>query len=254
MQKKQIYFTLLLTLLFACNREPIIAPPTDLKLEYFPLDIGKYWVYAVDSIVYDPIVGGIEQDSVRLYVKEEVVDTFRDATGMLMYRIDRYERYADTMPWQIALVVAEGIEDDKSAIRIEHNLRFSKLVFPPFTGKQWEANSAFDTEMSFPVAGEGVRIFRQMLFYIKGVDEPYEFPDLAFDSVTTVMGTNFPETCSLEYRTIEEKYAKNVGLIFREWIILDEVVSAPPDTCVDAPWRDKAEAGFVIRQTLIDYK
>lgn len=252
---KKIYLLLLLGVaLSACDKETVVLPPVDLNLAYYPLEVGKYLTYAVDSIVYDPIVGGIAIDSVRLYVKEEVVDTFRDNTGILLYRVDRYERYSDTLPWQIAMVVAIGLENDKSAVRLENNLRFSKLVFPPIQGKRWEGVSNFDSYREFSVAGERLQIFRQVAFYIQEVDEPWELPGFAFDSVATVIATNFPDICSVYYRVMEERYAKHIGLVFREWVILDEEVTGTNnDTCVIAPWRQKAESGFVIRQTLIDH-
>lgn len=239
--------------LTSCNKETVTLPPLDLKLEYYPLEVGKYLTYAVDSVVYDPVVGGIDQDSVRLYVKEVVADTFRDDTGVLLYRVNRFERYSDSLPWQLAKVVAIGVENKKSAIRLEDNLRFSKMIFPPIQGKRWEGNSAFDPYREFSVAGERVQIFLDLFFFISEVDEPWEVSGFAFDSVTTVVATNFPSTCSLHFREIEERYAKHIGLVFREWTILDEEVDNVLDTCVIAPWREKAESGFVIRQTLIDY-
>lgn len=248
-----LYLALMVITLTACDPEPVVLAPLDLKLAYYPLEVGKYLTYAVDSVVYDPVVGGVDQDSVRLYVKEEVVDTFRDNTGVLLYRVDRYERYADTLSWELAKVVAIGIEQEKSAIRLEDNLRFSKLPFPPLQGKQWEGNSAFDSNREFSVAGESVQLFRDLFFFVRDVDEPWEVSGFAFDSVTTVVATNFPSTCSLHFRGFEEKYAKHIGLVYREWIILDEEVDNVFDTCVIAPWREKAESGFVIRQTLIDY-
>ena len=244
-------------LFWTCSKIPQ-APydPAELAEQhrYYPLEIGKFLEYHVDSIVYDFAPGGgILRDSVRCWVKEEVVDTFRDQTGLLVYRIERYERKHDSLPWQIKNVISAS-RMGTQAIRTENNLRFLKLVFPYNRFTNWDGNLWIDQYLEIEIAGERIRPFVNWNYEVDSLDIPAQIGAFAFDSVLVV--TEVDETNAIERRLSRSKYAKNIGLVYREQWILDSQYCnqiPPPADCLSKSWLEKAETGYILRQVLINH-
>jgi hypothetical protein len=80
------------------------------------------------------------------------------------------------------------------------------------------------------------------------LDQTESIGDLQFDKVAIVLLTDDGEENTIERRYALEKYARGVGLIYKEYEILDSQCS----TCTE-PWSEKAEKGFILKQTLIEY-
>jgi hypothetical protein len=239
--------------LFACGGN-LVEEPLDRGYDYFPLSVGSYHVYQMDSVIYDPVIGGIEQQAVSLQVKEVVVDTFRDETNVLLYKTERYERPDENHDWEFKSVFAKGTDDDQ-AIYLTENLRFIKFIFPPRKYKKWNGNVHFDEFRIVEVAGEPLEIFKSWEYEITEEGEPLLQDPFEFDEVTTVTNANSENI--IEYRYVIEKYARGIGLVYREMKILDtqceECCNFDINFCETVPWEEKAEAGFILKQRLIDY-
>ena len=41
--------------------------------EFFPQAIGHTWTYEADSIVYDPVLGGIAVDTIQFFIQETIL-------------------------------------------------------------------------------------------------------------------------------------------------------------------------------------
>ena len=54
----------------------------------------------------------------------------------------------------------------------------------------------------------------------------------------------------IELRFAKEQYAKNIGLIAKEYLILDTQCI---EDCIGMTWEEKAEQGFILRMKMIDY-
>jgi hypothetical protein len=67
-----------------------------------------------------------------------------------------------------------------------------------------------------------------------------------FDKVIVI--NQAAEENLLELRRVTEKYAAGIGLISNEMQILDSQAAAS-----GAPWRKKAQKGFILHQSLIEY-
>ncbi|GJM32453.1 MAG: hypothetical protein DHS20C18_14540 [Saprospiraceae bacterium] len=244
---------LVLLLNNACKEE--LAPASDFGYEYYPLDIGRYWEYRQDTVIFDPDIGMVRKDSSSSFVREEIVDTLRDNTGALLYRLEHYERAADSLPWQINGVYTLG-RNEQQAIRTEDNLRFIKLVFPPNIFKQWNGNASFDEFLEVSVAGESVEMFKGWSYSITNSDTTLQLGDFSFDKVVKVQPSDYESF--IELRSVQEYYAPEVGLVYRELWILDTqceyCCNFNGDLCDMFSWDEKAEAGFILRQQLIDYQ
>ncbi|MCB0621246.1 MAG: hypothetical protein KDC43_22515 [Saprospiraceae bacterium] len=235
-------FGFFLLVFLACQKEDLYT--ADPGYEYFPVGIGYWWEYQVDSIVYDPT--SVEPiDSVRVYWREEVTDTLSDLAGRTIYRIDRFERAADTSTWQIKEVVTALVEEGR-ATRTENNLELIPLIFPLQADSRWNPTAFVDPTTIVIVAGESIELFKGWEASVKNLGEP-----------ATVGSDTFPETVQIalagnenliELREATEIYAKGVGLVSRYWRILDTQTLDP-----GIPWEDKAEKGFILRQNLLNY-
>lgn len=246
MESKRILFLLLLaTAFFSCKNEVETIDEETKGYDYFPLEIGKNIVYLVDSIIYDTTSMGIVVTQSSSFIKEEIVDTLRNNTNDLIYRIERFERYDQTDPWQIQEVWS-STRNDVQAERTESNLRFIKMLFPLTSNDNWDGTAHIDNTTIIPVAGEGMQIFKSWSSDVISIDEPEEIGSFSFDEVTTI--SHADDSNLIEYRYNIEKYAKGIGLVYRELKILDTQVIN------DAlPWEEKAQKGFIIKQTIISH-
>jgi hypothetical protein len=86
-----------------------------------------------------------------------------------------------------------------TAEKVEENIRYIKLVFPSKEGKEWNGNS-FNTLGS-------------KYYEIVSIDEYEVLNSLAFDSVVTV--EQYDQDDFIQYRYEMEKYARNIGLIYK---------------------------------------
>lgn len=244
-------------LFWSCSElTPPPFEPIDLANQhrYFPLEIGKFSEYYVDSIVYDFAPGGgILRDSTHRLIREEIADTFRDQTGLLVYRIERFERADTSQPWQL-IQVFSSVRTNTQAMRTEHNLRFLKLVFPFDRFTSWDGNLWIDQYQDVEIAGERMRPFVNWNYRVDSLDFPAQIGPFTFDSVLVV--TEVDATNAIERRLSRSKYAKGVGLVWREQWILDSQYCnqvPPPADCLSKAWQEKAEAGYILRQVVTGF-
>lgn len=258
MQFRLPFYLLLPALLFfvACEEEPDNFS-TELGYEYYPLEVGQTRVYQVDSIVYDLATGGISADSSSSFIREIVTEVRENEQGDSVYTVERTYRDSVGNPWQPLKVFTETVERRQNRIvRTEDNLQFIQMVFPVRENRDWDGNVFFDEFLTVEVGGESVEMF-------KGWEYEYERTDLD----TSFAGTNYAEVVHLikadtdpfnliETRQADDYYAPGIGLIARDLEILDTQCEACCNfdnvLCLELPWSQKAERGFVLRQRLVE--
>ena len=250
---KYTSFILFILFLAACAEKP-----DDFTFEqgydYFPLEADKYWEYQVDSIIYDPDVNGTRKDTIKSWHREVITEVFQDAQGNDVYRVERLERNHPEDPWEITRVFTLERNDD-FAYRIENNLRLIQLTFPIQSTNDWTATLHFDPQTVFFVAGESIRIYKDWDSEIETVGEREQIGDFTFEEVTTVIHENSDDN-PFERRRVVEKYAKGVGLVAREMMILDSQYcneDPPPADCNTISWEEKGEKGFELRQVVLEH-
>ncbi len=221
---------------------------------YFPLQIGKYIVYQVDSVVYDFAQGGgTLLDSSRTFVRELVSDTLRDQTGQLLYTIERSERKSPNEPWQL-VNICTAARTGSQAIRTENNLRFLKLIFPMDRRSEWNGHVWIDETREIEIAGERMRPFANWQYEVDSIDIQTNIGAFSFDS--TLVVTEVDDNNIIERRFSKVRYAKHVGLVWREQLILDSQYcnqNPPPTDCETRAWELKAERGYILRQVVVAF-
>jgi hypothetical protein len=212
-----------LILFYSCKKtEEYTSEPVS---DYLPLTVGKYITYRIDSTVFTNL--GRNEEIHKYQVKHEVETQITDNLGRPSYRIIRYLRDSmGTKPWTVSGTYFATPLNDQVEV-IEDNLRFIKLHIPLTLDFSWKGNKylsnnpylslyvfnnddkmnnwdyRYDTfEPTTTIGGQAVN----NVFTIPQVDEALNAPVTSFSSYGA---RNFAV----------EKYAKSIGLVYRENIL-----------------------------------
>jgi hypothetical protein len=181
---------------------------------FYPLQVGRYVVYDVDSITWNNF--DCTKKTRHLQMRYMVADTFTDDAGRPSYRVDVEQRDNPDSAWA-ASQVFYATPTNTSIEVVMQNLRFEKLIFPIRESKQWFGNRAIDTtEPNLSQYGGWVYRYSDYL-------KPYNNGRLDFGSTVTVVAVddsvNNPETMPDAYAErnyFREVYAYAVGMVYRE--------------------------------------
>ncbi len=229
----------LLALLAGCSDKKIDlgSPPLS---DYFPLSVGKYITYRLDSTVTTQFGA----DTARHYYRvRDLVDAeITDALGRKAYRIFRsISDSSGTAAWQNSstfMAVPQSVDWVES---VENNLRFMKLRYPIIEGFEWPGNSFIDASS----VGSPVRYLDGWNYVYQNVGMPFTVRGRTFENTITVLQRNeeFPEggfSPSQPYKQWDysvEVYAKGVGLIYKNFD--HRVWQGPaPDNSKPGYWED----------------
>ena len=263
---KNIYIPFLLSvsffLFFSCKKND---PPQDLSFllgeNYYPLNVGKYIVYELDTITWFTPSGTnciFQTDTCHSFLKEEIIGIDVDDEGNTNFILERYVRDDWNEDWQIKDVWNIS-KSDGTIERVEENLRFIKMVFPVDDGLRWEGNAFIDPNISNSFNGNSIKTYEfwDNDYFYSDVDQAEQIGNLTFDSIATIIQSDNENTQLFNYRYSVEKYARDIGLVYKEMRILDHNCCAfHPDTlqpCHDLPWEEKAERGFKLVQKVLEY-
>ena len=230
-----LFFFLFGVLFPSCKKDKTLVPPINYGYNYFPDAVGSYVIYQIDSIAQDDVAN--KHDTTRYLLKELIASSFLDLSGRPTLRIERYfKRYKknipyDKMQWSAPRVwfanrTPCGVE------KVEENIRYLKLVFPVKNGSKWNGNE-------YTVLGE-------KKYKIDSVDVAMRINNLLFDSVAVV--NQYRETNLVQYRVEKEKFARNIGLIYKQ----RDSLSINPQNANDfPPYEDTV--GYCFTQKIISY-
>lgn len=214
------YLLPLLIILFftSCKKENEILSPVTLN-DYYPLEIGKFINYNLDSTLF--VNFGTVKKIISYQAQDRVTDSLKDNLGRLSFRIMRYIRKDASQPWTYSttfLVTNTG----GSIEMVENNLRYVKLAFPIKQDFSWKGNTFINTTSIEP----DLRYLDNWQYTYDSVNVPLSLNGFAADSTIKVMerdeftgqDPSKPGTLYAEKNFSVEKYAKGIGLIYREFI------------------------------------
>jgi len=208
----------------------------------------------MDSIVIFNTVRGIVYDTARLRVRETLVERFVAPDGTETYRGERWDRRFPDGEWRFRQTFSMS-RSNLRATRNEDNLSFTKMVFPPTEGKRWDGHTAFDDSREFVVGSEFVSIYQGWNYNYVSTDNGIAAGSaaLAYEGAVLVEqdSTNNLITQSIAY----EIYAPGIGLVER---FIDArrtqcraCCNLDTEQCSNLPWDEKAEKGFILKETFI---
>jgi hypothetical protein len=184
---------MLSVLLFSCKKEQDLSS-IDLGYDYFPITVGSFVEYKVDSTYY-----GITVEESSYYVREVITEEFLDNTGQNVYRVERSLRHFTSQPW---ILMDAWTQKRTSTVgeRVEENVRFVKMEFPLEEGATWKGN-VYNTLGDWD-------------YQYVDVNKPAVFGLLSFENTVTVVQHKVNNL--VEQQDFKEIYAKGVGLVYKK--------------------------------------
>jgi len=251
------FFLALPVLFFACERIVETLAPTN--FDYYPIEIGKYKVYQIDSIVYNEYNCSVQ--TARYQIKEVTESKTTDGEGDVTFIIKRYFRRTSTDAWALYNIWTEKIEDNQIQ-RVENNQRMIKMVSPMQEGSYWDGIVYIRRDTLVPIRGGSIDMFKDWGDFVCdkiGSSFVDTLSNLVYTDVAKVVQVD--KTNNIERRFSTEVYAKDIGLVYREMRILDTQCRRPGTcsgnsdiaTCIGTPWYLKAEKGFILKQSLVEH-
>ncbi len=195
--------------------------------DYFPMRVGNFWVYQVDSVNYS-FTGGKTNGS--FFYKEYISDTLPDQEGAKVFRIEVSKSLDTTHGWSLDSVWSVRVGKDR-IIKSENNLPIVKLVFPLQEGSRWDGNQ-------FNIHQDSSSIF---WYRIKDLGKLVSFKNKTIESVEIVQKVD--SNC-INFTYFTEVYYKNIGMAYRRKTHYDYV------SCVGIP---EIEQGSSFEYNLISY-
>jgi hypothetical protein len=215
-----------LSLIYSCKDK--ITPPVEVGYEYFPVEIGHWIEYEVDSIVYDDFTGTI--DTSHYFIKEVFESEFVDNQNRPTVRIERYFKAIDTLDYYLKDVWFANLTNT-TAEKVEENYRITKLAFSVNSLQSWDKN-AFN-------------VLEEITYEYDNIYESKAINTFNFDSTITAQHYEQSTLISEDYEY--EIYAKNVGMINKKFVHLEKIWDSPTQVWV-------IESGVILEYKIIGYK
>ena len=209
--RKLVFFIVVSSLVIcsACKKSTedfITAPLSD----YYPLKVGKYITYSLDSVVTANF--GVSL-IIKSYQVKHVVDAqITDNLGRTAYRIIRYIRNTPTAAW-VPDNTFTAVPTENSIEFVENNLRFIKLKSPVRQDYTWKGNSYINTTIQTPY----LKLYDDWDYYYDSINMPAKIGTTIIDSTIKVSEIDTPPDF-IEKIFSEEKYAKGIGLVYRNFL------------------------------------
>ena len=252
MSINKIFISVCLLLTFTCCSKKTDTLNSALISDYYPLQVGKYAIYQLDSTVY---VSFGQVREIHSHIIKDVVDAqITDNSGRLSFRVlQLYRSTVDTSIWiEHATYMVTPL--DKSLEVIEDNLRFIKLQLPINDLFSWNGNRYLPDDL-FPEYGFNSTAHSHLgswEYNYENVNSSTTINGHLFDSTITVTSsitdsTGFPPIAknAPAFKTVwEEKYAKGIGLISK-YISLEEFQPS------SVTYPNGYYSGFALKQKMI---
>lgn len=220
-----LLIALFLTLAYTSCKKADEVPVVKENDAYFPLEIGKWVIYNVDSTLWDDF--NCVKIVRRYQMMYTVVDTFTDAKGRMSYRIDTRIRKKSEDPWVLHSVIQATNTGEELEI-VQDQLRMIKMVYPIADQKKWEGNAYIVTQDSDYFKYKG------WTYFYFNVDKPFDNGNVTYNNTVSVLAID--ETINDPYAQPDENatrtygkevFAKGIGMVYREYYRWTYDASAP---------------------------
>lgn len=189
---------------------------------YYPLQVGKYITYNLDSTVYTNF--GQSENIISYQVQDRIDAQITDNSGRPAYRILRFIRQSADQEWS-ANNTFMAVPTENAIEFVENNLRFQKLVSPIREGFSWKGNS-YLSSFPYPSYDFASSFTDDWDYTYDSVNVPLTLGSITIDSTIKVnqrdeflgQDPSDPTTEYAERTYAVEKYGRGIGLIYKEFL------------------------------------
>jgi hypothetical protein len=254
MNCRHLFFFAFLFLLAACNDDPVLQPGVAKSEEYFPLEIGRFVEYQVDSIVFDDAPGGNQKDTVSFQLREEIVSSNPSVSGDTLFYIHRFRRNQSDLPWLLTDVWT-AYYSENNVLRGEENLIFRKMTFPLYKGLQWIATSYINPQTSVQIGTENLEPYEYWESMVLTIEDSARIGAFQFPSGQVMQVIQTDSDDDLTKRFVQESYVRGIGLALRIDTILDSrcIDLGEFEPCIGKAWTEHASKGYILSQVMINH-
>lgn len=215
----RIFYSLILVLIFfqsSCKKQDEILDAEKIE-DYYPLQIGKYITYTLDSTVYINL--GTKKETRSYVIQDKIDSVITDNLGRPSYRIKRMIRSNTNSAQWINLTSFLVTPDSMRIEMVEDNQRYIKMIEPIRNGFGWNGHVYINTT-SFPE----LQYLDQWRYEYQDVKMPKQYNSLSFPETITIeqrsdtLGNPSNKSFFFEVNIAKEVYAKKVGLVFKEFL------------------------------------
>lgn len=222
---------------------------------YFPLQVGNYITYRIDSIVFTNF--GRNEEIHKYQVKHIIDHQVTDNLGRTSYLVFRYISNINDTLGTPSVWVPNGsyfiTSLNQQVEVIEDNLRFLKLHLPLTNGFSWKGNSYLPPDPYSSFYNFSNDDAMADWDYVNDKFEPaFSYNGNNYLNVYTIEeadeALNVPITNPNAYASLNravEKYAKDIGLVYREYILWEY----QPNPGGSGAYK----TGFGIRMWMVDH-
>ncbi len=239
---KKIFFSivsiaLVLLVLQNCTKR-VSTVNLNIGKEYLPLVTGKTFIYKVDSTIFNDFDGTI--DYKHGFIMDVIDTTYKDILDSNAYYIKRFVK-SDTQANYTFQQVYFITPYNNRIEQVQDNLRYIKLVFPITYLGTWGGNDYINTSSS----KELYHWIGDKPYSYRDLGKPYTNDSLSFPNTLTVFQANslLGDTNKAEITKFGEltygleKYAKGVGMVFKEVFYLKKDPSTSSGKGKQKGWR-----------------
>lgn len=210
---------------FSCkkaDKDPNTLGPTT---EYYPLQIGKFIIYDVDSTLWDDTDCVVKK--YHYQIMHRVADTFSDNLGKISFRIETFRRKQITEGWTAHEVYY--VKNTNAELEVVHNeLHFIKMKLPVADMDTWKGNAYINTNDS------DLAYFKDWNYQYTDVGKSFDNGRITYPKTVSVLQRdetlNDPESKPKDFamRTYgKEVFASGIGMVYREyyhWIYNPQII------------------------------
>ena len=223
----------------SCKKE--IESPPDVGYDYAPVNIGTYVVYDVDSTVYDDFA--LDTTYTKYRIKEKLEEIYVDNQGRQAIKLVRYIKMYDSLinydniAWTVK-DVWNYTKTNTSLEVVEEDVRFTKLSFPIKIDATWNGNA--------------LNTIGEWNYTYDYINQSETINGVHFENVLLVVQKN-DKNNAIHREYFIEKYAKDVGLVYRE---IKDLYAAPKVDLITGlllPVEQRIEKGVIYKLTYITH-